>query len=447
MALSLEIDAWDKLPTQDDYYNDLLSEILLFSGGLGSGKTHVLCRKAIQLSILNAGYPGGFLVPSYKDFRRDVKPEFESILEEDYGLVKDVHYWFNNQFNEYSFIWNKKPLYIFTSENPIAGPNLAYCLINEYSLMPFVRINEMLRRVRLKDAPFLQKCLAGTPEDVHGWLEDFIEGQEKMNLKKPDHFRIVYADTSENYHIDPNYRANLASMLDEQALKVFASGQIIRLGGDYFYYAFNQSVNVDERCQYIPNQTIYVAMDFNVGKMCTSFAHKAGREIQFFDELKLTGNSDTPQMGVAIINRYGKVDREYEDEDEWMMVPEYERKEKLEHILVTCDASGNNRKTSGVTDVMILERMGFSVRFRRSNPRLRDRQLLMNGLLSKGNIKIHPNCREIIKDFKNVQQNKKDYTKVKDKDHNLTHFSDGADYLCEFEFELDLDTRSRQIQL
>jgi hypothetical protein len=431
-------------PSQKDLFGDKKTKTLMLSGGLGSGKSYVMVMKALQLSYANKDHGGGgVLAPSYADFKRDLLPLFESICEEN-----KIPYRFHKTDKTFKFPWSRHPIYVFSGDTgAIAGPNLSWCTVNEFSIIHPTRINEMLRRVRVKGSPVMQRVLVGTPEDKFGYLEDFIDAQEKIEIKSPGSWRIIYSDTSDNPHVDPDYRKFLENMLDEQALKVFASGQIIRIGGDYFYYAFNQSVNVDERCQYMKNQTIYVAMDFNVGKMCTSFAHKAGREIQFFDELKLTGNSDTPQMGVAIINRYGRVDREYKDEDEWMMVPEWERREKLEHILVTCDASGNNRKTSGVTDVMILERMGFSVRFRRSNPRLRDRQLLMNGLLSKGNIKIHPNCREIIKDFKNVQQNKKDYTKVKDKDHNLTHFSDGADYLCEFEFELDLDTRSRQIQL
>ena len=149
-------------------------------------------------------------------------------------------------------------------------------------------------------------------------------------------------------------------------------------------------------------------------------------EQHFFDEIKLESAglkyADTEKLGIAIKNRY-----------------------PIEDIIVTCDAAGNSRKTSGISDVQALEALGFTVRFTRTNPRLRERQLLVNGLCAHSRIKIDPKCKHLIKDFSKVQQNKADFTKVKDKDHQLTHMSDGADYLLNWEFNLGLKKRSRTI--
>lgn len=418
------------MPGQSVFYEDLMSKIIMLSAGLGGGKTHVLCRKMLQLSALNAGHPGGLLCPTFKDFRRDVKPEMQKILEDEMGLREKKHYWFNKSYAEYTFIWNKKPLYILTGEQPIAGPNLAYCGINEFSLIRFERIKEMLRRVRLKEAPYLQRCLAGTPEDIHAWLEDFVEMQEKLNETDPNAFNLIYADTRENIHIDPEYRAHLESMLDEQALKVFASGMIVRLGGDYFYYSFSRPKNV-KPCQHDPEKIVHVGLDFNVGKMAASFNHVyndrlKGKKIETFGELLLEGDSDTPKMGKAILERFPK-----------------------ERIVITCDSSGKNRQRTGVSDVQALLDLGFhkeQVRYKRSNPRLRERQLLINGIFAKERYSVDPSCRRVIKDFEKVQQSKIDYTKIKDKDDKLTHFSDGLDYLFDFEYNFDLrKSRTRQL--
>ena len=421
--MEIRIDDWDKLPAQDEFYSDLKTNTLMFSGGLGSGKTHVLCRKALQLSALNRDYSGAILCPTYKDFRRDVRPEFEKILT-DMGLKESEHYWFNKSYNEYSFVWNKNPLYILSGEQPIAGPNLAYCLINEFSLIQYERIKEMLRRVRVKDAKYKQRCLAGTPEDVHGWVEDFVELQQAQI--DDDMFRIIFSDTRENIHVDEGYRKHLETMLDEQALKVFASGQIVRLGGDYFYYAFNRTNNVVAQ-EYVPENIVYVGLDFNVGKMAASFAHitiEDGKKyVRIFDELLLEGDSDTNKMCIAIKKRFD-----------------------IDQVIITCDASGRARKTSGRSDVEIIKSHGFQVRHRRANPRLRERQLLVNGLMSKGCIVVDPKCKGVIKDFEKVQQNKVDYSKIKDKDDKLTHFSDGIDYLIDWEYSLSI-RRSRTIQL
>jgi hypothetical protein len=416
MVINLE--DWEKLPKQDELFADVSTETLLYSAGLGSGKTHYLCRKALKLSALNRGHPGGFLVPAYTDFSRDVKPEMEKILEEMLGLQKNKHWWFHETKKEYSFAWNKKPLYIFTGEKPIAGPNLAYCLINEFSLIPYVRIQEMLRRVRVKEAPYRQKNLAGTPEDVHGWLEEFISKYENDPT-----FKIVYSDTAENTFINDDYRAHLEKMLDSQSLKVFASGQIVKIGSDYFYFSFDRTKNI-QPVKYDPDRIVYVGMDFNVGKMASSFSHKIEDKQLFFDEILLEGNSDTDQMCKAILQRYPK-----------------------EKIKIRCDASGNARKTSGSSDVNILHSYfgKENVLFTTVNPRLRDRQLLINGMLDHGRVLIDPSCKLIIKDFEKVKQNKTDFTKDKDKDDKLTHFSDGADYVLWIEHLNNIVLKARTV--
>jgi hypothetical protein len=384
-----------------------------------SGKSHVGVRKAIQLSALNQGHPGGFLCPSYSDFRKDIKPLFEEILEEHMGLQEGNHWWFHKTHKEYRFAWNKKPLYIFTGENPIAGPNLAYCVINEYSLMKWERINEMLRRVRVAGAKYKQKVLVGTPEDTHGWLEEFIENQQNENETNPGHFRLVYADTRENHHVDADYRRQLELMLDDQQLKVFAGGQIVKLGSDYFYYSYSDSENVEE-FEEDPLAPIHVALDFNVGKMCASFNQikfiNGQKKLFCFDELKLTGNSNTYTMRDALLARYPR-----------------------ERMIITCDASGKNRSSAAVetlmSDVAILRDKGLQVRFKTVNLGFRHRQLLMNGLFHNKHMIISKKCKEVRRDFKTVKQIKATFEKDK-KNEELTHFSDGLDYLCDFEFKL-----------
>ena len=415
----IDLDNWDMLPAQSAVYNDTKTKILTMSAGLGAGKSHVGVRKALQLSALNQGFAGGFLCPSYSDFRKDIKPLFEEILQDHMQLEKNKHWWFHGTHKEYSFIWNKKPLYVFTGESPIAGPNLAYCVINEYSLMKWERINEMIRRVRIGEAKYKQRVLVGTPEDTYGWLEEFVENQENENDVNPNHFKIVYADTSENYHIDQSYRRQLELMLDEQMLKVFASGQIVKIGSDYFYYSYSDKENVQEVTE-DKSLPVYVALDFNVGRMCASFnqiKHIDGeKKIHCFDELELTGDSNTYSMRDALLSRYDK-----------------------ERLIITCDAAGKNRSTTGVkgllSDVAILRSAGFKVRFKAQNLGFRRRQLLMNGILHNKHLLINPKCKKVRRDFKTVKQ-KQDTLEKEKKDEKLTHFSDGLDYLCDFEFEM-----------
>jgi hypothetical protein len=414
----IDLDDWDMLPTQRLIYTDTLTETIVQSSGLGAGKSHGAVRKALQLSALNRGFSGGFLCPTYKDFKKDIKPLFEHILEDEMGLVLGKHYWFHKSDFEYRFIWNKKPLYIFSGENPIAGPNLAYALINEYSLIKYERINEMLRRVRVKDAKYKQKILVGTPEDIHGWLEEFVENMQLQAQKIPNFFKIHFSDTSENTHVDANYRRTLETLLDDQQLKIFASGQIVKLGTDYFYYSYDRKKNTID----MPRQdgTVHVGLDFNVGRMHAIFANvfvnNGKKHCHVFDELVLSGDSNTYTMADALLARYSP-----------------------DQVFITCDAAGANRSTTGakglLSDISILRSKGFKVRHKSQNTSLRYRQLLMNGLLFHGNVTHSPNCRVLARDLEKVRQNKVDFNKIK-ANEELTHASDALDYLCDFEFVL-----------
>lgn len=460
MQLDIDLDAWDKLPAQKDCYDDNVTDIIMMAAGLGSGKTHYLCRKMLKLSALNAHMPGGLLVPTYADFRKDIMPEFQIILEDIMGLVENVHYTFHSQHKEYRFIWSKAPLYVFTGEKAIAGPNLAYCGINEFSLIKWERVNEMMRRVRLKSAKYKQKCLAGTPEDVHGWLDDFVDKQEALNETVPNAFRVVHSDTSDNIHIDDNYRRFLESTLDEQSLKIFASGQIgVKVGSDYFYYSYDDKLNVTTEAVRRENLLIDCGLDFNVGKMAASFSHYlrghlndgSADEQHFFDEIYLTGDSNTYTMCREIICKYlpsegvrDMLTRLKEDakrfDEVWMSHSESQRKGWLSIMTIICDASGKNRTAAAQehlhSNVKILRHYGFSVTFKSANPRLRARQLLLNGLFSNKRIKINPCCKRIRKDFKNTKQKHGSYEKDEGKNHELSHFSDGADYVIDQRFRL-----------
>jgi len=410
---------YEKLPTQAKVFDDDITFTIMQSMGLGGGKTFNLCMKMLKLSRLNKGYAGGLLAPSYADFKKDVHPTFESILEDN-----KIPFKYHKTEKWYQFPWSKGKLWVFTAEKPIAGPNLAYCGINEFSLMSYDRVNEMLRRVRVKEAPFKQRIMAGTPEDTYGWLEEFVEQQE---ARGEDKFRIHYGDTDENIHIDENYGQELTALLDEQSLEIFKKGKIGRIGSDYYYYSFDRSKNVSTEAEYDPNLIIHVGLDFNVGNMCATFSHHIGDKQYVFDELHLQGDSNTYTIADKLRTLYPK-----------------------HMMIITCDASGKNRSSSAradaLSDVKILQlpEYDYEVRYKRQNPRHKKRMLQMNGLLAHRKLIINPKCKKLIRDLKGCKS-KPDYTKDEGKDKSFSHFTDGLDYVCDFEhpFTLDKDTGAR----
>lgn len=423
MILNLKIN-YTPLPTQKAVFEDDITETIMHSAGLGSGKSYNLCMKLLKLSRLNKGHAGGLLCPSYAMFKKDIYPTFQDIFEQS-GIPKGKIWDYNAQDKIYKFIWNPKPLYIFTAENEIAGPNLGYGGINEFSLCPWDRVNQFIRRIRT-DSPFKQKILAGTPENKYNWLLDYVNMMNDQEKKNPGSFKIIFGDTTENTHIDQTYAQTLEYMLDKKALQVFKEGKIIKISGDLFYYSFDRNNHVYEIIEIPKSQQVYANLDFNVGRMTCTFVHRLGSKVYFFDEFELLGNSDTAQAAHEIMRRYGK------------------------SVIITIDASGKNRRTSGASDYQILIQAGFpkeNIRFKSSNPRFRERQLLVNGKFDKNEIIISPRLKVLIKDLENVEQNKLTFEKIKDKEGKLTHASDTLDYFIDYEFSLYLNRQSNFTQL
>jgi hypothetical protein len=106
-------------------------------------------------------------------------------------------------------------------------------------------------------------------------------------------------------------------------------------------------------------------------------------------------------------------------------------------MVITCDFSGKARKTTGPADVIVLrESFGHdAVRYAaKGNIRMRQRQILLNGLFAHRNILINSKkCPKLTRDVKKVTQ-KEDFTKDKS-NPKLTHTSDTMDYYADQEYE------------
>lgn len=400
---------------QQKFHADLKTRFAMISGGLGSGKSFALMMKALQLSAVNQDMPGGLLCPTIKEFKRDMLPLFRETCD------RYVQGWRYHKTDLYfQFPWSTAPLYIFTAEADIKGPNLAYALINEYSSMEWARIQQLINRVRVKGAKLSQIAMAGTPDDEYLWLEEFIEKQTKAS-----NLNLIEVATYQNKHTAEGYVQLLKDTLDEKSYQLFVEGKRIRLTGDLFYYAYEPKVN-DYPVEYDPELAVYANLDFNVGNMSTTLAHVVGsgrnKQMLFFGEIILTDQgSDTEAMGRALLARF-----------------------PADKLLLTVDASAKSRKTSGTSDVKILEKLGLTVRYRSQNPRLRKRQLLVNGLLSHRNILLNATaCPKFKRDLLRVEQDKVNFEKKKDKPE-LTHTSDTLDYLADFEFQDWLGKEERE---
>jgi hypothetical protein len=176
-------------------------------------------------------------------------------------------------------------------------------------------------------------------------------------------------------------------------------------------YEFGEH-NITEVAKPNEYETLVVGLDFNVTPLCAQVGRNTSRGIEIFDEIILE-NSNTNEFCDELRNRYPK-----------------------NPITVFPDPAGQQRKTSanGNTDIKILEMSGFTTRYHRSHPLVKDRINACNSLffLREDNttrFKIDPKCKHTIKSLRNWSY--KPETMVPQKD-GWDHAVDSLGYLIEF---------------
>lgn len=402
------------------FHEDLTSFLLHLSAGMGAGKTHSLIMKMFQLSAINHAYPGGLVCPDLKEFKKDVLPGIEDICDK--NKIRFEHHKTENWLK---FPWQTRgKVYVVSAEKKIRGPNWAYALINEVTLIDLVRYKEVIARVRIREAPIKQICSSGTPEGTASEYYDYFVENPPRGL------RIIYGKTDDNLkNLDPNYISNLESSFDSKMLDAFRHGLWVNMSGNRFYYSYRPELNLDESIKPDPEAEYLCSMDFNVDPFCMTLWQTDGWSLYAVDQIELTGGEgyDTKKAAAALKSRG------YHPHN----------------TSIFPDPAGKARSTKGKPDLQILREAGFNKIFVRSRaPDMRRRQLNTNNLLEKGRVKINPKLAPgMRRDFEQVQVDPISMDKLKD-NHKLTHFSDGFDYMCDILFPMSgAKSESRTVRI
>lgn len=383
---------------QYDFFEDDETKFLHLSAGYGFGKTTSLCYKILKLSMLNKDIDGGLVAPSFTDYRRDVLPALESILDK-----HNIPYKYHGTDHKFKFPWTKGHLYVATGEKKLRGPNWGYAGINELTLLPIERFREVIGRVRVKGATHPQIVSSGTPEGISSeYYSIFVE-------KPWPNSRILYGDTRENAHnLDESYIQSLFDSYPSQLIDAYLKGLWVNLTGNRFYFSFDKIKNHSDK-ERDDSQPYYIGIDFNVDPMCATIWQKFGKNIYCVDEIVLQGGEGyrTENLVEALKSKgYGPYNA--------MLYP---------------DPAGQARSTKGLPDHETLKRAGYQVIARKVAPRLRERQVNVCNLFEKQIIWVNTKKAPwLTKDLLAVEQDPATLEKKKN-NPNLTHASDSMDYL------------------
>ena len=364
-------------------YND--TNHVLFCGGVGSGKTFSGALWVIMMALKYPNCRGLITANTHSQLRKATLAELFSICD-----MLGVKYKYLVNQNRL-FIHNSEIL-CYTMENPdnLAGPTVGYWWADEAAFYKRLAWDKGMARVRDKKGPCNVRVTT-TPNGFNWLYEHFVENPA-------DYKQVIYSRTLDNSdNLPDTYVKQLKEQYDTKMAAQELDGQFVNMNSGQVYYSFDRNKHVKE-VDLRPNDLLMVGLDFNVHPLCGVYIAKRGSMIYIVDELYLE-NSNTFEAAKEIIKSYPH-----------------------RYMQIVADETGNRRRTSSnQTDHEIIRRAGLDlVKFR--NPGVKDRYNNVNRLFDKNYIKIHPSCKNLIKDLEQLTHD--------NDDDMLSHISDALGYAC-----------------
>lgn len=336
---------------------DTTTKILGLISGYGGGKTYAACRKAIQLSFLNAGFTGIVTEPTFSMIRDIFIPEMKSALEE-----WDIEYKFNA--SNSIFILNingvQTKILCMSMENVerLVGINAAWIISDEFDTtkadISYKAFNKLLGRLRAGNVR--QFVIVTTPEGFSSAYRIFVK---EASPEK----RLIKAKTTDNKYLPLDFIETLKSQYPPNLLNAYLNGEFVNLNSGTIYSYFNRETH-HSNDDYVEGETIYVSQDFNyLGCISIIYVKRKDYDVAINEII----SNDTRSIIVNL--KYAYPDS---------------------YICVYPDASGNAHKTSSdTTDIQMFREAGFSVFVNSRNPSVRDRINITNNLFEKNKVKIN----------------------------------------------------------
>jgi hypothetical protein len=420
---------YELLPAQRSLFgvpHDLPTDLALYQGGVGSGKTTAGVLLGYLLSRLYPGSRGLVGASTYRLLRDTTRQVWAQMVppadiarwtvEPDNLVLKNgSEIWFRH-LSDPARLASTEFNWIHMEEGSQLGKEVFAVLLARLRYSGFRSISPAVpKRYRL--------FVTSNPEEQAGWLsETFIEpGTPRENV------RYIRAPTAENRFLlarKPDYCETIRQMVDAAYARVYLDGETGRLMSGTVYRSFDPQRHVDLAVRYNPALPLHISLDFNVDFMIAlCIQEQPHDETWVVDELVIRDGADTAQLGALILARYGV---------------------HASGLILHGDASGYARHhRSSASDYAILRSQlghlpGFRIKVKPGrNPPVRDRTNAVNFRLcnAKGDerMKIAPVCKALIKSLSKTRFVDGGFEKEKFRDPNdarfeFDHPGDALDY-------------------
>lgn len=314
-------------------------------GGYQSGKSLSAAIKCITKLLIDPGVPIGYYLPSFSLIADMLIPRFK-------GLFEDLGIQYKVLLKESKFITPYGEIWMRSMDNPdsIVSYSVGYSIVDEVDVVHGNKRIPAMQRISSRNSfkKGTKNCIdfVSTPEGF-GYMYTFFEKNANDNKKL---YRISTLDNSDN--LGDGYIDGLREQYDPGQLEAYLLGKFVNLTSGSVYKNFERKQNHTNRSIKV-GEVLHIGMDFNITNM-SAIVHVIEDGIKYAVE-EITNVYDTPGM-VRIINE----------------------KYKNNSIVIYPDASGKNRNTSGLSDVLMLQQAGYNIRVGSKNPFVRDRINAMN---------------------------------------------------------------------
>ncbi len=308
-------------------------------GGFRSGKTHSGVIKTILKKFEYSGKDVAYYLPTYQLIKDVAFPKFIEIFD-----YHNINYELNKTDKDIITPAGRIIFRSLDNHELIIGYEVAYSLVDEADVLPKSKMKEAMVKILSRNSVKLQGCnnatdFVSTPEGF-SFMYDFFVKNANNNKK------LIRARTSSNPFISENYINSLKSEYSQEQLMAYLNGEFVNFNSGNVY-KFNRETDSTNR-EANEKDILHIGMDFNITNMNAVVHIKENGKSYAVDEFVEV--YDTTTMIEKIREHYPK-----------------------NYIYIYPDASGQNRSTSGKTDVQLLQAAGFKVKVLPKNPFVRDR--------------------------------------------------------------------------
>ena len=368
------------------------------------GKTHLAIRELAKY----ARFPNKkvwYVAPTYRQARQTVWNKLKKKLRS-LNWVKSI-----NESDLTVVLRNGSEISLRSADNydSLRGVGLNFLVLDEFADIAAEAWYEVLRPTLSDTAG---ECLfIGTPKGIGNWAKDIYD-----NEKTKKGWVSFQFTTIDGGNVPEEEIVQAQQDLDSRTFKQEYLGSFETYAG-VIAYAFGTH-NIKPAPEITTHQPLVLGNDFNVNPMTCAVMVQTRDGLHQIDEIVLPG-SNTTELVDEIRTRYPK-----------------------NPVTIYPDPAGVARKTSanGNTDIKILENAGFTVRYHRQHPLVKDRINAANSLFfprddNTSRFYIDSRCRHTIKSLQQFCY--KEDSQQPDKDSGLDHMFDALTYAIQFLYPIN----------